>query len=56
MRQASKIETLRFYHFDLTANDPLPNLNISSFPTMMIFPAQNKTNKTVLPARTTREC
>jgi len=36
------VETVVFYDFDADLNDPDPILNISSFPTLMLFSAHNK--------------
>lgn len=52
---ASSIQTLKFFEFDVGENDPEPALNISSFPTVMVFPAHNKTGLVYNGGRTVSE-
>jgi protein disulfide isomerase len=42
------VETLVFYDFDCSENDPDPALNITSYPTLMLFSAHNKTALTYM--------
>ena len=42
------VETLVFYDFDCSANDPDPALNITSYPTLLLFSAHNKTALTYM--------
>jgi thiol-disulfide isomerase/thioredoxin len=37
------VRSLQLYTFDLSENDAEPSLNVTAFPTLMLFPANNKT-------------
>lgn len=41
-RTMSHVHTLAFYEFDCSDNDPDPTLNVTSFPTIILFAAHNK--------------